>query len=69
MAISFFVAREKLSEQHQPVGQFWVRVRTEKQEDAGEHPGDAATKSHDRMMPGEVFLNAIPTNPPKVKNP
>jgi len=69
MAVSFFVAREKLSEQHYPVDNFWVRVRTEKPEDMGEPPGTAATKSHDRMMPGEVFLNAIPTNPPKAQNP
>ena len=65
MAASFFVSRTKLSDQHQQVGQYWIRVRIVK-EDKDEHPGVAAKRSHDRMMAGEVFLNAIPVDPPKV---
>lgn len=61
MAVSFFVARTKLTDEHHPVGSFFVRAHLEPME----HPGVAAKNSHDRLQDGEVFLNAIQENPPK----
>ena len=69
MSISFFVASEKLTDKHYPVKSnngltVYVRAFTPLgNNEVGEHPMHAAKNSHDRCLPGEIFLNAI--NDPK----
>ena len=66
MSISFFVAKEKLSDRHYPVKGsdneiYYVRAVVPQDEAfRGEHPGHAAARYRERMMPGEIFLNAVP---------
>ena len=69
MSISLFVAATPLTDKHYPVKSndgltVYVRAYTPiGNEHAGEHPMHAAKNSHDRCLPGEIFLNAI--NDPK----
>ena len=66
MSISFFVAKEKLSDAHHPVkanngDTVYIRAVTPGgDENRAEHPGHAAARHRDRMMDGEIFLNAVP---------